>query len=77
MLIYNFVSTVDPPFTWEDFRVTNTKYINEYPMNNALWYISFNMNKSKVVNSIYVVFLHLVPAFLIDALTVCLGRKPR
>ena len=76
MLIYNFVSTVDAPFTWGEFRNTNTRFANEYPLNNAIWYISFNMNKNKIMNSLYTVFLHLVPAFIIDTLTLCVGRKP-
>ncbi|OXU23345.1 hypothetical protein TSAR_015221, partial [Trichomalopsis sarcophagae] len=77
MLIYNFVSTVEAPCTWEDFRTTNTKFANEYPMSTALWYMSFNMNKHKIVHSIYVFFLHLIPAFIIDTLTICIGRKPK
>ncbi|XP_058809405.1 fatty acyl-CoA reductase wat-like [Phymastichus coffea] len=77
MLIYNFVSACEAPVTWQDFKVINTKYANEYPMSDACWYVSFNVNKSKFVNSVYVVFLHLVPAFIIDTFTIFLRRKPR
>ncbi|XP_014210800.1 fatty acyl-CoA reductase wat-like [Copidosoma floridanum] len=76
MLIYNFVSSVDAPFTWQDFFHTNKRYVNMYPMSTALWYISFTMSKYSFVNTIYSVILHLVPAFIIDTLSVCVGRKP-
>lgn len=40
-------------------------------------YICFFMHKSALVNKFYTFFLHLLPAFLIDTLLICVAQKPK
>ena len=77
MLIYNFVSSADSPLTWGEYCNINMVYTNDYPPNNSFWYLSFQMNKQKLVHSVYTVLLHLLPALLVDTGSVCVGQKPR
>ncbi|XP_015586610.1 fatty acyl-CoA reductase wat isoform X2 [Cephus cinctus] len=77
MLIYNYVSSVEAPLTWGDYCETNLKYGHQYPLSNSIWYLSFRMNKHKIIHLLYVLFLHLLPALLVDTVSICFGQKPR
>lgn len=75
--VYNYVSSVENPLTWGEFCDLNIEKGFEYPFSNAIWYVSFFMNKSAMVNKIYQFFLHILPALLIDTVMVCAGQKPK
>lgn len=74
--VYNYVSK-DNPITYNDLQDMSSKYGIEYPTSKAIWYYSFTVNKHRFVHLLYVYFLHLLPALIIDAVTVCLGKQPR
>ncbi|CAK1546452.1 unnamed protein product [Leptosia nina] len=75
--IFNYVSSVENKITWGDFMRQNMARIDRHPLSNAVWYISLTLNRSALMNQIYVFFLHLVPAVFIDGLASCFGRKPQ
>ncbi|CAH2056135.1 unnamed protein product, partial [Iphiclides podalirius] len=75
--IFNYVSSVENPITWGDFMKLNMARIDRHPFSNAVWYISLTLTKSAILNRIYIILLHLVPAALVDGLAVCVGRKPK
>lgn len=77
MPIYNYVSSVENPLTWGEFTHLNIKNGFEYPFSSAIWYISFHMHKTAFMNRIYMLFLHILPALIIDALAMCVGQRPR
>ncbi|XP_033211757.1 fatty acyl-CoA reductase wat-like [Belonocnema kinseyi] len=77
MLIYNFVSSADARLTWGEFCKTNVAYSDIYPPSNSFWYLSFTMNKHKLVHSAYTVLLHLLPALVVDTASLCIGQKPK
>lgn len=43
----------------------------------ALRYICFFMNKSLFINKLYTLFLHIIPALIIDFLLLCCAQKPK
>lgn len=75
--IYNYVSSVENPLTWGQFTKLNIKNGFKYPFSSAFWYLCFSTHKSAFVNWIYVFFLHVIPAFLFDTISLCLRKKPR
>ncbi|XP_023940543.1 fatty acyl-CoA reductase wat [Bicyclus anynana] len=75
--IYNFVSSVENRITWGDFMAQNMARIDKHPFSNAVWYFSLQLHKSALMNQICILFLHLLPAALVDGLAVCIGRKPQ
>ncbi|CAH0602032.1 unnamed protein product [Chrysodeixis includens] len=75
--IFNFVSSVENRITWGDFLHQNLARIHNYPFSDAVWFISLRLTKSALLNKIYMLFLHLLPAALVDGLAMCLGRKPK
>lgn len=75
--VYNYVSSVEKPLTWGEFTDLNIKYGFEYPFSSAIWYLSFHMHKTAMMHKIYVIFLHILPAMLIDSLALCVGQRPQ
>ncbi|CAH2241915.1 jg12047 [Pararge aegeria aegeria] len=75
--IFNFVSSVENRITWGDFTALNMARIDKHPFSNAVWYFSLQLNKSALMNRICILFLHLLPAALVDGLAMCIGKKPK
>ncbi|GLV38329.1 waterproof [Carabus blaptoides fortunei] len=75
--IYNYVSTVEKPLDWSEYCGINLIYGQKYPLSDAIWVLNFGCTKSGFLHSVYMVFLHLIPAILVDALTLLCGKKPR
>ncbi|XP_044014386.1 fatty acyl-CoA reductase wat-like [Aphidius gifuensis] len=78
MLIYNYVSTNDAPVTWNEFSVNYClKYGHEYPVLQTKWYITFSITKSRLAFKLSMIFLHFLPALLVDSIFLCTGQKPK
>lgn len=75
--IFNYVSSVENRITWGDFMKHNMEMIDRNPFSDAVWYISLRLTRSAILNNLYILFLHLIPALLVDTLAICLGRKPK
>lgn len=76
-LIYNYVSAVEKPITWSEYNRINMVYGMKYPLKNSVFSIHFTTQKSGFKSKLYMVFLHFLPALVIDVLTVLTGRTPR
>ncbi|XP_043685230.1 fatty acyl-CoA reductase wat-like isoform X1 [Vespula pensylvanica] len=74
--IYNYVSK-DNPITYNTLKEMTFKYERLIPSKETFWYRSFRMTKYRLVYLFYVYFLHLLPAFIIDTIALCIGKKPR
>ncbi|XP_023288205.1 fatty acyl-CoA reductase wat [Orussus abietinus] len=74
--IYNVVSSCQAPITWGEYMKKNEIYGMEVPSEMVLWYYCFTLNKSLWIHNIYVFFLHLIPALIVDSLAYVTGRKP-
>jgi len=48
----------------------------EYPSVQILWYYCFRLNKYRILHNLYVVFLHLLPAIIVDTVARLIGKKP-
>lgn len=77
-----FLCTVSrSSLVWKRKRLhSNNKSIlslNHVSYSPQFRYICFFMNKSAFVNKLYTVFLHIIPALLIDFIILCIGKKPR
>jgi len=73
--IFNFVSSTQNPITWSQFMKYNESG-KEYPSVQILWYYCFRLNKYRIVHNLYVVFLHLLPAIIVDTVARLIGKKP-
>ncbi|KAF7990401.1 hypothetical protein HCN44_000206 [Aphidius gifuensis] len=78
MLIYNYVSTTDAPVTWKEFIVDYClELAREYPILQSKWYMTFSITKNRLAYNLSMIFLHLLPALLVDLIFFCTGQKPK
>ncbi|CAG9834005.1 unnamed protein product, partial [Diabrotica balteata] len=75
--IYNFESSNDSPINWNIFMNSTIKYGLHTPSLSAIWYVSLVLEKKYFLYIIYAFLLHTVPAFLVDCVLVCTGKKPK
>jgi len=75
--ILNYVSSNAKPLKWKQFMSYNEKYGYDYPSMLAVWVYCLTLNKHKTLHQIYCIFLHLLPALLVDTAAKILGKKPK
>ncbi|OXU24630.1 hypothetical protein TSAR_006070 [Trichomalopsis sarcophagae] len=77
MLIYNFTSTEEAPISWGVLCKNAVSYIDQYPSEVTCWYAVLLINKFKFIYTLYALFLHWIPAYLVDLVSRCVGQNPR
>lgn len=75
--VYNYCTAPDNALTWGDFTTKTTKYGLMYPTMKSIWYLCYTNNPNRLVHLMYILFLHYLPAVLIDAFAMVIGKKPR
>ncbi|KAG5343876.1 FACR1 reductase, partial [Acromyrmex heyeri] len=76
MLIYNFVPPIDGP-TWNEYIHALLDINKMYPLHNALYLPLMTFFKHEIPYRFCVWFGHFLPALLLDATSICIGRRPR
>ncbi|XP_068621786.1 fatty acyl-CoA reductase wat-like [Battus philenor] len=74
--VYNYVSSVEQPLTWKNFMKYNEIYGLKVPTKQAVWYYLFYITPSKFLYTLTCFLLHWIPAYIIDAIAVLIGKKP-
>ncbi|XP_072758532.1 fatty acyl-CoA reductase wat [Anoplolepis gracilipes] len=74
--IYNYVSICQNPITWDRFLNLNKVYGMQVVSTHAVWYYMLVLNRYKFMHDICVIFLHMIPAIIIDSLLFLLGQTP-
>ncbi|XP_020283180.1 fatty acyl-CoA reductase wat-like [Pseudomyrmex gracilis] len=73
--IYNYVSSCQNPITWKDYMNMCT---NKIPASeHCMWYYMLILNKHLFLHNISVIFLHMIPGYIVDAILFLSGRKPQ
>ncbi|KAL1453005.1 hypothetical protein WDU94_007182, partial [Cyamophila willieti] len=74
--IYNYVSSIQKPVTYNQFLQHNIKHGMHWPTVRAVWYYSFWPTKSRTLFMILNLLLHTIPGLLLDTMASMLGKKP-
>jgi len=74
--IYNYTSGDNSPMRWMDFEYLGRKYVPKYPLEFVLWYPDGSFKDSVLVDKVYRVFQHYLPALLVDLGMRVVGKKP-
>lgn len=78
MLIYNYVSTVDAPISWNEFLMEKClSYSRIYPILQQKWYMTFHITNNKFIYNISKIFLHFIPALFLDFIFLFMGNAPK
>ncbi|KDR09346.1 hypothetical protein L798_15114, partial [Zootermopsis nevadensis] len=73
--ILNYVSSIQNPLTWAQFMKFN-EGTKEYSPMRVLWYYCLTLNKYKIMHNLYAIFLHFLPALIVDTAARLVGKKP-
>lgn len=75
--IYNLTSSAEYKVSWEQIIEIGREVINKrIPLNWVVWYPGGSMKRNKLLHYLAVLFFHLLPAVILDALLLCMGYKP-
>ncbi|XP_049883831.1 putative fatty acyl-CoA reductase CG5065 [Pectinophora gossypiella] len=74
--IYNCCTSNLNNITMGELVETGRKISEMYPLNDMLWNVGGNITKCKFLHYIKVLFVHLLPAIIIDTILRLLGKKP-
>ncbi|KAK3917608.1 Fatty acyl-CoA reductase wat [Frankliniella fusca] len=75
--IYNYVSSVDNPVTWNDFMSHTSSVGERYPVQQAVWIWCLTLCPSKLPYLFLVALLHFLPAIIVDIVCFAIGSKFR
>ncbi|XP_046419390.1 fatty acyl-CoA reductase wat-like isoform X1 [Neodiprion fabricii] len=75
--VYNYVSGNENPITWRNFNDKATDARLTHPSDKAIYYPYGFTTTSKLLYSILHIFLHLLPALIIDFILRLKGKQPR
>lgn len=64
------------PFRWKGVTDKVNKYMHRYPLQAAVWYPHLRFVSSLLMFKISAIFLHFLPAYILDAVTRCCGGRP-
>ncbi|XP_044261424.1 fatty acyl-CoA reductase wat-like [Tribolium madens] len=74
--VYNFVSSPEAGITWDIYTKLAEKHAKQVPTPLLVWHYFFALRSSRIHHLIAVFFLHTIPAYLVDFIAICLGKKP-
>ena len=75
--VYHLTSSSEFKITWAEIIEKGRKIVrDEVPFNGVVWYPGGSMKQSRLINNTCVIFFHMIPAYLIDALIFLSGNKP-
>ncbi|CAL7951768.1 unnamed protein product [Xylocopa violacea] len=64
--VYNCCTGQQNPITWKQFTELMFKYCRMHPPNDMIWYPGGRMQKYTTINKVCILFLHLLPAHILD-----------
>jgi fatty acyl-CoA reductase len=76
VLVYNCTSGSLNPIRWREIEDTGHELILQNPFSDVLWYPGGSFKSSRVMNSICVMALHMLPAYIFDTVARVSGKKP-
>ncbi|GAB1862035.1 Fatty acyl-CoA reductase [Camponotus japonicus] len=75
-IFLNATANQENSISWGDAVEIGRKHIYENPFSQPLWYPGGRMTSSKILHWFAVLWLHTMPAYLLDTLLIITGNKP-
>lgn len=73
---YNIVES-ETCIHWGEALTVANNWLYEHPYSKMMWYPFGRNHDSYLSYRIYTIFLHFLPALLIDFILILIGRKPQ
>ncbi|CAH2001238.1 unnamed protein product [Acanthoscelides obtectus] len=74
--IYNCVTGQRKPITWQQFIDLCFKYMRKHPFSDVFWYPNGSVSSNRTLNTFNWIFLHWIPAHIIDSFVWLTGGRP-
>ncbi|XP_014485791.1 PREDICTED: uncharacterized protein LOC106750169 [Dinoponera quadriceps] len=74
--IYHCTSSTCNPLRWIEVRKEVNVLLHKYPLKSAVWYPGFKFSSSLLSFRISAIFLHFIPAYILDTIIKLYGDRP-
>lgn len=75
-MVYNCSSGAINPIRWGQFLTWGLHQLQRSPLEGGIWYPNGGFVKSELVNMFWLATCQFLPAYLLDAVSILLGKKP-
>ncbi|XP_063392487.1 putative fatty acyl-CoA reductase CG8306 [Cydia fagiglandana] len=76
LAIYHCTSSTQKPYRWAMLEDTINETLHKYPLKSAVWYPHLKFVNSLLLFRISAIFVHFIPAILLDMLLRVTGGRP-
>lgn len=73
--VYNMTNDSVVPMTWAEVLNKGRKVVHENPFEMQIWYPDGDMRSSKIMHQLCCIFMHWLPAYIIDFLMLIFMQK--
>lgn len=73
--VYNCATGMQNPITWKEFVDYSFVFMRKHPLCDMIWYPDGQIHTNSIYNKFCVMALHVVPAYILDAVSMILGKK--
>lgn len=74
--IYHCTSSTYNPFKWNQVAEKTNELLHAYPLKSAVWYPHLKFLSSLMLFKISAIFIHFIPAYILDFVTRIAGGRP-
>lgn len=74
--VYHCTSSTSNPFRWASVESKVNYFLHKYPLRSAVWYPHLKLLPSLFMFRISALFVHLIPAYILDTVTKLSGGRP-
>lgn len=74
--IFHCTSSTYNPFKWEAVVDKTNELLHMYPLKSAVWYPHLKFLSSLMMFKISAIFIHFIPAYILDFVTRIAGGRP-
>ncbi|KAF2895082.1 hypothetical protein ILUMI_11094 [Ignelater luminosus] len=75
--VYNYVSSTQNPITWRECISKGNQHLSKAPSVLQIWHSVFKTTSSTYGYLFLHYTLHLLPAYIVDFLAFCIGKRPQ
>lgn len=74
--IFHATSSTTNPFRWKGVDTKINANLHKYPLKSAVWYPHLKFVSSLLLFKISAIFVHFIPAYILDTVTKVAGGRP-
>ncbi|XP_076618428.1 putative fatty acyl-CoA reductase CG8306 [Colletes latitarsis] len=74
--VYHCTSSTTNPFRWASVESKINNFLHQFPLLNAVWYPYLKLVSSIFLFKLSAIFVHLIPAYILDTVTRLSGGRP-